>query len=100
MSNVLEHIENRVDFLKRIIRQVNWAREEQKLFLFRIPLIDREWLVAYKKEMEVEYRLDPTHCIEYTLEQFKDELKQANITIKQVDIRFGEIYAACEVVRT
>lgn len=100
MSNVLEHIENRVDFIKRIIRQVNWAREEQKLFLFRVPQIDREWLVAYKKEMGVEYRLDPTHCIEYTLEQFKDELKQANITIKQVDIRFGEIYAACKVVRT
>jgi SAM-dependent methyltransferase len=100
MSNVLEHIEHRVDFLKRVTRQVNWAREEQKLFLFRVPLIDREWLVAYKKEMGVEYRLDPTHCTEYTLEQFKDELKQANITIKQVDIRFGEIYAACEVVRT
>jgi len=100
MSNVLEHIEGRVDFLKRITHQVKWAREEQKRFLFRVPQIDREWLVAYKKEMGVEYRLDPTHCIEYTLEQFKDELKQANITIKQVDIRFGEIYAACKVVRT
>ena len=79
---------------------MKWADENHKRFLFRVPLIDREWLVAYKKEMGVEYRLDPTHFIEYTLEQFKDELKQANITIKQVDIRFGEIYAAGEVVRT
>jgi len=93
---VLEHIEHRVDFLKRIIRQVNWAREEQKRFLFRVPQIDREWLVPYKKEMGVEYRLDPTHYVEYTLESFTKEMDEAGIRIINVDTRFAEIYAVCE----
>jgi len=96
LSNVLEHIEHRVDFLKRIIRQVNWAREEQKRFLFRVPQIDREWLVPYKKEMGVEYRLDPTHYVEYTLESFTKEMDEAGIRIINVDTRFAEIYAVCE----
>jgi ubiquinone/menaquinone biosynthesis C-methylase UbiE len=96
MSNVLEHIEGRVDFLKRIIRQVNWAREEQKRFLFRVPQIDREWLVLYKKEMGVEYRLDSTHYIEYTLESFTKEMDEAGIRIINADTHFAEIYAVCE----
>lgn len=98
MSNVLEHIEHRVDFLKKIVRRVKWADENRKRFLFRVPVIDREWIVLYKKELGLDYRLDPTHYIEYTLEQFKEELGQANIVPKKVDIRFGEIYAVCEVV--
>jgi SAM-dependent methyltransferase len=100
ISNTLEHIENRVECLKRIVSKINWAEKKSKTLLFRIPQFDREWLVVYKKEMGIEYSLDPSHYIEYTLEQFKDELKQANITVKKVDIRFGEIYAVCQVVDT
>jgi len=96
MSNVLEHIENRVDFLKRIIRQVNWANDNDKRFLFRVPLIDRGWLVLYKKKMGVEYRLDPTHYVEYTLESFTKEMDEAGIRIINANIRFAEIYAVCE----
>ncbi len=96
MSNVLEHIENRVDFLKRIIRQVNWANDNDKRFLFRVPQIDREWLVLYKKEMGVESRLDPTHYVEYTLESFTKEMDEAGIRIINANIRFAEIYAVCE----
>ncbi len=95
LSNVLEHIEHRVDFLKRIIRQVNWANDNDKRFLFRVPQIDREWIVLYKKEMGVEYRLDRGHHIEYTLETFTDELSKAGISITKYFIRFGEIYAVC-----
>lgn len=98
MSNVLEHIEHRVDFLRKLVHQLKWADESHKRFLFRVPTIDREWIVLYKKELGLDYRLDHTHYIEYTLEQFKEELKQAGIVTKQVDIRFGEIYAACEAV--
>ena len=97
LSNVLEHFEHRVDFLKKIICQIKWADENDKCILLRVPIIDREWIVLYKKEQGLDYRLDSTHCIEYTLEQVKEELKQANIEIKQVDIRFGEIYAVCRV---
>lgn len=96
LSNILEHIDNRIDFLKNIINKIKWADENHKNFLLRVPMIDREWIVLYKKELGLEYRLDKTHCIEYTLKQFKDELAQAGIQIKKTKITFGEIYAVCE----
>jgi len=98
LSNVLEHIEGRIELLKKLVCQVKWARENQKRFLIRVPMIDREWIVLYKKELGLDSRLDGSHYVEYTLEQFRDELTQAKIGIKQVDIRFGEIYAVCEAV--
>lgn len=98
MSNVLEHIESRVEFLKRIIRQINWEDNDHKHFLFRVPMFDREWVVPYKKSMHIEYRLDLTHCIEYTLESFTDEIGKAGINMVSYNIRFGELYAVCEVV--
>jgi SAM-dependent methyltransferase len=98
MSNVLEHIEHRVDFLKKIVHQIKWADEYHKCFLFRVPMLNREWIVLYKKELGLDYRLDPTHHIEYTLEQFEEELGQANIVPKKVEVRFGEIYALCEAI--
>jgi hypothetical protein len=98
LSNVLEHIEHRVDFLKRIVRQVKWIDASHRRLLFRVPMINREWIVLYKKELGLDYRLDPTHHIEYTLEQFEEELGQAGIVPKKVEIRFGEIYAMCEAI--
>lgn len=98
LSNVLEHIENRVDFLKTLVHNLKWADENHKRFLFRVPMLDREWIVVYKKQLGLNYRLDRSHHIEYTLKQFTEELKQANIVIKQVKSRFGEIYAVCEVI--
>lgn len=98
LSNVLEHIENRVDFLKTLVHNLKWADENHKRFLIRVPMLDREWIVVYKKQLGLNYRLDRSHHIEYTLEQFTEELKQANIVIKQVKSRFGEIYAVCEVI--
>lgn len=98
LSNVLEHIEKRVEFLRRIIGQVRWADGKNKVLLFRVPMLDRDWIVLFKKELGVEYRLDSTHCIEYTVEQFRDELRQAGIVVESIEIRFGEIYAVCKVV--
>lgn len=98
LSNVLEHIENRIDFLKTLVRNLKWADENHKRFLIRVPMIEREWIVEYKKNMGLDYRLDRSHHIEYMLEQFKEELKQAGIVTRQVKIQFGEIYAVCEAV--
>ena len=95
LSNVLEHIENRVSFLKSLVQNVNWADKKDKRFLIRVPMINREWIVLYKKQMRLEYRLDPNHYIEYTYETFEKELKEANIVIKSSKICFGEIYAIC-----
>ena len=98
LSNVLEHIENRIDFLKTLVQNLKWANENHKRFLIRVPMLDREWIVVYKKLLGLDYRLDRSHHIEYTLEQFTEELKQANIAAKQVEICFGEIYAVCEAI--
>lgn len=86
MSNVLEHIDDRVAFLKSI---KNLADK----FLFRVPMIDREWVTLYKKELGLDYRLDTTHFIEYTFLKFKDEFTQAGYIIENYSIQFGEIWA-------
>ncbi len=94
LSNVLEHIEHRVEFLTKIINQIKW--NNKKRLLIRVPMIDRDWIVLYKKEMEVESRLDTTHFTEYTYYQLKTELEQANVKIISYHVKFGEIYAICE----
>ena len=94
LSNVLEHIEDRVLFLQKLTNQIKW--NGVKNFLIRVPMIDREWIVVYKKELGVEYRLDSTHFIEYTFDSFKRELDKSKIKIKSHHVKFGEIYAICE----
>lgn len=98
LSNILEHLDNRTDFLKKIIDKINWDDENNKNFLIRVPTIDREWIVLYKKQLNLEYRLDRTHTIEYTLETLKRELNQAGLKINKTRICFGEIYAVCEAI--
>ena len=55
--------------------------------------INRDWITLYKKELGVEWRLDKTHYIEYTLESFKEELKKAGLNLEKYSIQFGEIWA-------
>lgn len=86
LSNVLEHIEERVHFLQKI-------RPLASTFLIRVPMINRDWLTPYKKSIGVEWRLDSTHFTEYTLDSFKDELTQANMHITSYSIQYGEIWA-------
>jgi len=86
LSNVLEHIENRTEFLKRI---KNLAPK----ILIRVPVINRDWITLYKKELGVEWRLDKTHYIEYTLGSFKEELEKADLNLEKYLIQFGEIWA-------
>ena len=85
LSNVLEHIQNRVDFLSRL-------KEISNIILIRVPLINRDWLTVYKKEKNFEYRLDKTHYIEFTLEGLQFELKQAGWDLVKYSINFGEIW--------
>lgn len=86
LSNLLEHINNRPDFLAKIRKLAN-------TFLIRVPQLDRDWLTYYKRELGVEYRLDPTHKIEYTMPSLSQELKRAGMSIKRASIQFGEIWA-------
>ncbi len=86
LSNVLEHIEERIGFLNKI-------KKLSPVLLIRVPMMNRDWLTLYKKELGMEYRLDSSHFIEYTLESFKDELATANLLIDSYSIQFGEIWA-------
>ncbi len=86
LSNVLEHIESRVDFLKNI-------KGLSDTILIRVPMINRDWITLYKKEIGANWRLDNTHYIEYTFDSFQNELSQAELKIKNYSIQFGEIWA-------
>lgn len=86
LSNVLEHIEDRIELFKKI-------EELGRKFLIRVPMINRSWVVLYKKELGIEYRLDRTHFIEYTFDKFKKEMEEAGLKITQYSIQFGEIWA-------
>lgn len=86
LSNVLEHIGNRIEFLKRI-------KNLEPKILIRIPMINRDWITLYKKELGIEWRSDKTHYTEYTLESFKKELEKAGLNLNKFLIQFGEIWA-------
>lgn len=88
LSNVLEHLPGRAEFLNRVEQSCRVSR-----FLIRVPLFERDWRVPLKKELGIEYRLDPTHEIEYTRETFQQEMAAAGLTISYMEIRWGEIWA-------
>ena len=85
LSNVLEHIENRVDFLKRL-------RGITDVILLRVPMLDRDWLTVYKKENSYEYRLDPTHFTEYIQDELEKELDFAGWRLSRYSRQFGEVW--------
>ena len=88
LSNVLEHLTNRTIFLRRVRKLTSPSR-----FLLRVPLFERDWRVPLKKELKVEWRLDPTHEVEYTQESFEAEQEAAGLTVTHKQIRWGEIWA-------
>ncbi len=88
LSNVLEHLPGRPAFLRRVQDTLQPER-----ILIRVPLFERDWRVPLKKELGVEWRLDKTHEIEYTLETFAAEMKAAGLSIEHLEVRWGEIWA-------
>ncbi|MBF0421813.1 MAG: class I SAM-dependent methyltransferase [Magnetococcales bacterium] len=92
LSNVLEHLDQRISFLRTVSSQY-----QPTLLLVRVPLYERDWRVPLKQELGVEWRLDPTHEIEYTQESFAKEIHSAGLTIRYMEIRWGELWV--EVVK-
>ena len=86
LSNVLEHIDNRQELLKKL-------KKSASKILLRVPLINRSWIDLYKKELGLEYRLDKTHKIEYTIKNFKKVIEGVGLNIIKYSIQFGEIWA-------
>lgn len=88
LSNVLEHLKNRSDFLKKIKDNISPSR-----FLIRIPMYERDWRVPLKDELKIDYLLDPTHELEYTTEIFEKELFKAGLKIESAIYKWGELWA-------
>jgi hypothetical protein len=61
--------------------------------LIRVPLFERDWRVPLKKELGVEWRLDPTHETEYTIESWAQEIEEAGLKVTHQEIRWSEIWA-------
>ena len=89
LSNVLEHIDARVDFLKRI------SAQGQPRILVRVPLFERHWHVPFRRELGVNYFSDSTHYIEHSFAEFSDEIRRAGLTVVAQQSIWGEIWAFC-----
>lgn len=87
LSNVLEHIEKRVEFLTKLTSEFN-----PKRFLIRVPMFERDWRVPLKKEIGAEWRLDDTHYTEYTESEIKNEIRQAGLQLESFKGIWGEFW--------
>ena len=91
LSNVLEHIEDRVLFLKNVQRLSG-----AKTFLVRVPYFKRDWQIAFRKKLGIYYFSDNDHKVEHTLEELEKELGEANLIMKETITDWGEIWTKCE----
>ena len=90
LSNVLEHIDERVPFLRRLVDTV-----APKSILIRVPLFERHWHLPMRRELGVNYFSDPTHHIEHTLAEFDDEIGRSGLALIERQTLWGEIWAHC-----
>jgi len=88
LSNVLEHLPNRLEFLRETVDRIRPSR-----ILLRVPVFERDWRVPLKQELGIDYRLDETHLTEYTLESFAAEMAAANLVVVHQEVRWSEIWA-------
>lgn len=91
LSNVLEHIEHRVDLLVRLRETAR-----PKRFLIRLPMSERDWLVPLRRELGLAHFSDPTHFTEYTVEQLHQELGAAGLEVVELVQRWGELWATAQ----
>ena len=90
LSNVLEHIEERIEFLDRLLKVTG-----AETVLIRVPLFERNWHIPLRKELAIGYFSDTTHFIEHTLDEFAEETAAAGLKIDKQETRWGEIWAVC-----
>ena len=91
LSNVLEHIVDRVGFLKSLKSSTGASR-----FLIRVPLFERDWQIALRKELRINFFSDDDHKTEHTLAEFLLEIDSAGLFTLETITLWGEIWANCE----
>lgn len=93
LSNVLEHIEERVVFLRRLVETTGARR-----LLVRVPVLERDWAVGLRRELDLPYFSDPTHYTEYDRDQLERELQAAGLELEEVVQRWGELWGVARRV--
>jgi 2-polyprenyl-3-methyl-5-hydroxy-6-metoxy-1,4-benzoquinol methylase len=91
LSNVLEHIADRIGLLRRLREQARPSR-----VLIRVPVLERDWQVILRRELGLPYFSDPTHETEYDEGQLARELDAAGLRLADVRRRWGELWAVAE----
>lgn len=91
LSNVLEHIADRVGLLRRLV-----AVTRPKTVLIRVPVLERDWSVGLRRDLGVFHFSDPTHETEYDREQLVAELAAAGLEVAEIEQRWGELWAVAE----
>jgi SAM-dependent methyltransferase len=89
LSNVLEHIADRVGFLKALMATTGAHR-----FLIRVPLFERDWKLPMRREVGANYYSDPDHKIEHSLAEFSAEITGAGLSPSETVLMWGEIWCA------
>lgn len=88
LSNVLEHLGPRVDFLRRLAGSAT-----PRAILVRVPLYERDWTVPLKAEVGLPSYWDADHETEYDEASFRNELAEAGLDVPELLVRWGEIWA-------
>ena len=88
LSNVLEHIHDRIGFLRALISTTG-----AQVFLIRVPFFDRDWQMPLRRQVGANYYSDPDHKIEHTLDEFRAELDAAGLDLTHLETPWGEIWA-------
>jgi 2-polyprenyl-3-methyl-5-hydroxy-6-metoxy-1,4-benzoquinol methylase len=91
LSNVLEHIDERVVFLATIRERL-----APRTVLIRVPLFERSWHMPMRREVGANFLSDSDHRIEHTREAFEDEVTRAGFEIIELRTPWGEIWARCQ----
>jgi SAM-dependent methyltransferase len=87
LGNVLEHIADRAAFLAQV-------RAHARRIVVRVPAIDRDWMIPYRQELGMRWKLHLDHEIEYTVETLSAELGAAGFRVTTCFSKFGAIHAA------
>jgi SAM-dependent methyltransferase len=87
LSNVLEHIEPRVELL-RALRERAGARR----LLIRVPALQRDWTVPLRQEVGLPHFSDPEHKLEYDPQLLRNELADAGWEMGEPQLNWGEIW--------
>jgi SAM-dependent methyltransferase len=87
LSNVLEHIDPRVELLRALRGRAGAQR-----LLIRVPTLERDWTVPLRREVGLPHFSDPEHKLEYDAAILDEELAEAGWTMGPPTFNWGEIW--------